>query len=301
MTKITLRYYYYDGSGDDVEYGMELEGEEEAAYIKALETIRNKSTEDDYTSLNDFQELRPILDRALKNIIEIETEIALSGGTGMDEEDIPEYIENLPYDTRVEFVDEEQVLHENDQECVNCGEIIADGEGEMFRGEWYCDGCYDELTATCDICGKTVLAEELRFWGDNQICKDCMEERAPSFDKDENFKETEPAYLAMKQRYVGKKTEDLAQGEHGFSYSITTDETDICYNISVIIDSDGIITDVSPLTAEILLSEGTTSSEWEPYPIDSDDYDWLADEILQDGICFVDEDDEDFEEDNSSD
>ena len=110
MTKITLRYYYYDGSGNDVEYDMELEGEEESAYLKALEIIRNRATEDDYISLNDFQELQPILDRALKDIIEIETEIALSGGTGLDEEDIPKYIEDLPYDTRVEFVDEEQII-----------------------------------------------------------------------------------------------------------------------------------------------------------------------------------------------
>lgn len=219
----------------------------------------------------------------------------------MDEEDIPEYIENLPYDVRVEFIDEEQGSLENGQECVNCGEIIADGEGELFRGEWYCDDCYNELTATCDICGKTVLAEELRFWGDNQICQDCMEERAPSFDKDQNFKETEPAYLAMKQRYIGQKTEDLEQGEHGFSYSITTDETDIRYYISVTVDSDGIITDISPLAAEILLSEGTTSSEWEPYPIDDDDYGYLTDDMLQDNICFAEEDDEDFEDDDLSD
>lgn len=185
-----------------------------------------------------------------------------------------------------------ETAFENTRECTNCGECFPEEEGILFRGEWYCEYCYEELTAPCDICGNIVLAEELCSWGDNRICPDCMEERVPSFDKEQNAKETEPAYLALKQRYVGKRTEDLEPGEHGFDCSITTDETDIRYYISVTVDADGVITDVSPLTAEILLSEGVTSSDWEDYPISSDDYEWFAEDMLQDSIYFAEEDDQ---------
>ena len=57
-------------------------------------------------------------------------------------------------------------------------------------------------------------------------------------------------------------------------------------------DADGVITDVSPLTAEILLSEGVTSSDWEDYPISSDDYEWFAEDMLKDSIYFAEEDDQ---------
>ncbi len=63
----------------------------------------------------------------------------------------------------------------------------------------------------------------------------------------------------------------------------------VCYEISVTIDASGTITAISRLTASMLLSEGCTSSDWRPYRIDSKDYSFWAEDLIEENFEFEDE------------
>lgn len=177
--------------------------------------------------------------------------------------------------------DEDEVIT-----CTQCGEEIDPDEAKEYDGEIYCERCYDELFGVCDICGKQVMEDELRFWGDCRICPDCMAEECPEFDEEENEKDTQAAYKEMKKRFIGKKVVNLKCGEHGLEYQEDTGETEINYSIYVTIDEEGVIKDISRLKAEMLLSESLTSSETAPYKINSSDYKWVVEEIFEENLDF---------------
>ena len=44
--------------------------------------------------------------------------------------------------------------------CVHCGCVLETGEAYHFNDEFYCEDCFDELTTTCDCCGKRIFKEE---------------------------------------------------------------------------------------------------------------------------------------------
>ena len=160
---------------------------------------------------------------------------------------------------------------------------ISDLEEEYL--EEYEDGDY----ARCEICEARVPEDELTWWGDCRICPDCLDERVPSFDEEENEAETTEAYEEMLERVLGLQTKHLRVGENLLTYD-AGDETAQVYSVTVTVDENGVITNVSRMTCEIQLSESTTSSDWRPYPIDGEDYDWIIDEMLEDYL--VDTDDE---------
>ena len=56
-------------------------------------------------------------------------------------------------------------------------------------------------------------------------------------------------------------------------------ETDIDYELTVTVDDACCIADVSRIHAEMLLSEGITSSDRRSYAVDDSDYDAAGDEI----------------------
>ena len=91
--------------------------------------------------------------------------------------------------------------------CRQCGEPI-DGDDEdavqLEDDSWVCSNCYDEAYFTCDICGEITPIEAGAYWGDAQICADCLEERCPSFDEQENLQETTAAYEALRARCLGR-------------------------------------------------------------------------------------------------
>ena len=142
------------------------------------------------------------------------------------------------------------------------------------------------------MCGKIVANDDLQPWGDCSICRECMEENCPSFDEEENKEQTTEAYESMRQRVIGKKTIGLDSGINDLSFT-SGDETDICYSFSVTLDDDDIITDVSRLSAEMLLCEGETSSSWRPYRIDPDDYESIIDYALKEYVDFEENEDDD--------
>ncbi len=67
--------------------------------------------------------------------------------------------------------------------CAECGEEIEKDDAKVFNDKFYCELCYDNNVGICDICEKEVLIDDLEWWGDCQICPECMEERCPSFDE----------------------------------------------------------------------------------------------------------------------
>lgn len=181
-----------------------------------------------------------------------------------------------------------------ERECSACGMTIEEDE-EFFTqedGTILCKDCYTDAYPECDGCGERVPVDELMHWGDLKICPDCMEYHCPSFDEAENEAETEEAYMDMRARYLGKKVSNLEPGEHDLSCEQFNGEEAPRYDITVTIGEDGTITDISRLTAQLLLCEDVKSSDWLPYPIDSVDYEDVVEELFDDYIEFEDEEDE---------
>lgn len=182
--------------------------------------------------------------------------------------------------------------------CMKCGreidpetddyeEIADDCEGEECG--LLCEECMDKY-AQCEMCGRLTLVEDLTYWGDVQICPDCLDAECPgmNFDEEWNIEQTTEAYEAMKARYVGRKAENHA-GET-LEMTMELDEPCVTYSMEVTFDEDGVITDVSRLSAVVLLSEGCTSSDRRPYEIDEDDYEWVADDMFDNNVDFADGD-----------
>ncbi len=175
--------------------------------------------------------------------------------------------------------------------CSECDEPIYEGDEyhQTDNGQLLCESCYNDMFAECEMCGNVVSDDELVFLGDIRICPDCLEEQCPSFDEKQNKEETTEAYEAMLKRYIGRKsisfkgkTVDLSTG---------TSDSNVDYSLSVTVDENGIITDISRLSAEMLLSEGVKSSNWRPYAIDSDDYEYVVDNLMEE-LELEDSDDE---------
>lgn len=163
--------------------------------------------------------------------------------------------------------------------CCQCGEPIDEDAVHLDDGSWVCASCFEDCYFTCDICGEITPVEDSSYWGDAQICAECLEERCPSFDKQENLQETAAAYEACRAKYLGRTVAEKYRGQTvtvSWGYS---DETDIDYELTVTVDDECRIADLSPIQAEMLLSEGISNSERRPYPVCDDDYDNAGDEI----------------------
>ncbi|MGN1021196.1 MAG: hypothetical protein ACI4O7_12585 [Aristaeellaceae bacterium] len=168
--------------------------------------------------------------------------------------------------------------------CCECEAPIEEDDEDAVQledGSWVCSCCFDEYYITCEICDAVVPVDDSAWWGDARICAACLEERCPSFDAQENLRETAAAYEAFKTRYLGRRVVEALRGKTGPVRWQLSDETEIRYEMTVTIDDDCRIADLSPIQAEMLLSEGFTSSDWRPYAVCDDDYDDAAEEIEQ--------------------
>lgn len=192
--------------------------------------------------------------------------------------------------------DEDAVYLENDEvwvcascaedccfTCALCGETFSVNDAaedfELSDGSRICTYCFAEDYFTCDICGEIAPVENSAYWGDARICPDCLAERCPSFDEEENLREIAEAYEAFKARYLGRTVAEEFRGQQVTVNWQVSDDTDIDYELTVTVDDEGRIADVSRIQAEILLAEGITSSDRRPYAVDDSDYDTAGDEI----------------------
>ncbi len=182
--------------------------------------------------------------------------------------------------------------------CGVCGEPIEEDEYRhvLDDGTVVCGSCIDDYEECCE-CGKLVPADDTVFWGDERLCLDCLEDMFPTFDEKEVEEETTEAYETMKEQFIGEKTEGLKEGENCLEYDTEFRGAELRYEMIVTVGKRGVITDISRLSAQMMLSEAITSSEWRPYPVDEDDYTWMPEEMLEDYLTYEDEeDDEDGEE-----
>ena len=165
--------------------------------------------------------------------------------------------------------------------CAVCGEEIDEDSDytELEDGRTVCEGCSFEVRECC-ICGKMGLEDEMESWGDDMICQDCLEEVCPNFIEEDNERETQKAYEAMLGRYVGKHVLNADEVDTEIEYEL--EDPCVTYRMSVDIDEDGCIKDISRLSAELLLSEWVNGSKWRAYPIENDDYTTIVDEMLTD-------------------
>lgn len=158
-------------------------------------------------------------------------------------------------------------------ECANCGRNIALGKEyvELADGSVLCYRCFDFAFPECEFCGKRVSTDDMKYWGDCYCCPECYEEFNPSFEPNVNEMETTEAYKAMLRKYIGRKTKYLQND----SVDLELECTDcglVHYRMTVDVDEEGVIYEISRLTAEILLSESERSSSWESYIIRNEDY-----------------------------
>ena len=173
--------------------------------------------------------------------------------------------------------------------CAECGEEIEEGADTYETDNGIiCESCFNDKYFICDLCDKVTPIDDMKYWGDCRICPECLEEECPSFDQDENDKETDEAYKEALEEYIGRKT-TFSPGSHYLTYKFRyTDNTE--YSINVTIDDENRISELTRLRAQTLVWESDTSSEWEDQPIDEGDYDWILPNMLDEYL--VEEDDE---------
>ena len=174
--------------------------------------------------------------------------------------------------------------------CAECGEPIEENEEtegedgekgyvELEDGTILCECCYEEMYGTCEMCGAIVPRDELEFWGDCRICAACMEAECPSVDEEKNEDETTPAYEAMRARYIGRKS--TANRGRILDLTFEIEDSAITYSMTAEFDDDGVLVDVSRLSAEITLSEWERGSSTRAYRICPEDYGWIADDMFE--------------------
>ena len=178
---------------------------------------------------------------------------------------------------------------DEERNCAECGEPIEDGdEVEIGDGEYVCPGCFDDNYFECEMCGAIQRADDAVQWGDCRICQDCLEEQCPSFDEEENLEETKPAREALRAKYIGK---EACEEYRGSTFEIEWGD-DPRYTMEITVDDDCLISDIAPISAEMLLWESVNSSEYRPYPIDPDDYEIAAETIDEEVLAGNDEEEE---------
>ncbi len=175
-------------------------------------------------------------------------------------------------------------MDEEVRTCSSCGEEIEEDDDfeTLDDGSIVCKYCYEDMYQPCDFCGEMTLVDDLQYWGDSRICPDCMQDEAPDFDEAENEEKTTEAYKKMREKYIGRKTCYGPTDWWNVDYDADEDGKAIKYYLSVQIGDDGCITDISRLTAEILLCESERSSKWKPYPIENQDYKTVVDAMMED-------------------
>ncbi len=221
----------------------------------------------------------------------------------MDEEKICSYCEQPIEGDEFKTLGDESIVcnecfEEACKQCAVCDEYYIEDSMKALDdddGTLVCEDCYEYRAEECGICGGHFLEDDMTFWGDIRICPSCLDDRCPSFDEEKVEEETQEAYDAFCAKYVGKRVLDQETGEIEFDETVG-DEAPTCYSISVTIDENGVITEISRLTASMLLSEGERSSDWRPYPISSSDYRFWAEDLLEDNLEFADDDNDEDDE-----
>lgn len=167
-------------------------------------------------------------------------------------------------------------------ECSNCLTRIYPGDQYFMEdtGTIICSGCFDHAFPKCEFCGKRVPGDDMLFWGDCYCCPDCYEDFNPSFDPEENERETTQAYEAMLKKYIGQKSKTIRND----NVELELENVDcgyVIYRMNVDFDEEGIITDISRLTADILIGESQRSESWEEYIIRNEDYEDKVVEMMK--------------------
>ncbi len=108
----------------------------------------------------------------------------------------------------------DHLLHNNDGkeslECSNCSRVISPGDQyAQINDSILCFGCFDWAFPKCEFCGKRVSEDDMLSWGDCNCCSDCYEGFNPSFNTEENEKETTNAYKVMSKKYIGKNPKPI--------------------------------------------------------------------------------------------
>lgn len=78
--------------------------------------------------------------------------------------------------------------------CVHCGCVLEPGEECIFDDEYYCRDCMDELTTTCDCCGKRIYTENDEGDSRLSLCGRCYRDYYTACDRCGRLVRNEDAY-----------------------------------------------------------------------------------------------------------
>jgi hypothetical protein len=85
----------------------------------------------------------------------------------------------IPFGRRELFFCSESCARESGYiQCEECGDWGVSGNGYMYEGDYYCEGCYDNLFGTCPNCSEVYPHSELREYEDTEeerYCDRCIE------------------------------------------------------------------------------------------------------------------------------
>ena len=60
--------------------------------------------------------------------------------------------------------------------CYICGEELDENNAVEFRGEYYCEGCLEDITVHCNHCGTLILRDGAISDSHYTLCHDCYNE-----------------------------------------------------------------------------------------------------------------------------
>ncbi len=127
---------------------------------------------------------------------------------------------------------------------------------------------------------KRFLWEDLAYWGNDSICEDCLDDVTSRYNREENDRETQEAYEEMRKRYVGRKVLNPEKVDRVIEHE--TEDIGTMYQLTVELDENGVLTELSRLSAYLFLNRAEEVIKRRPYPIQNADYETIVDAMLED-------------------
>ena len=107
-----------------------------------------------------------------------------------------------------------------------------------------------------------------------------MDDGTSRYNREENDRETQEAYEEMRKRYVGRKVLNPEKVDRVIEYE--AEDIGTMYQLTVELDENGVLTELSRLSAELFLNRAEEVIKRRPYPIQNADYETIVDAMLED-------------------
>lgn len=107
-----------------------------------------------------------------------------------------------------------------------------------------------------------------------------MDDVTSRYNREENDRETQEAYEEMRKRYVGRKVLNPEKVDRAIEYE--AEDIGTMYQLTVELDENGVLTELSRLSAYLFLNRAEEVIKRRPYLIPNADYETIVDAMLED-------------------